>query len=62
MLNTLESNLIKLRAPEPSDLELLYTWENNMEIWKVSNTHTPYSKYVLKKYIESSHLDIWESK
>jgi diamine N-acetyltransferase len=61
-LNTLESNLIKLRAPEPSDLELLYTWENNMEIWKVSNTVTPFSKYVLKKYIDTSHLDIWETK
>jgi diamine N-acetyltransferase len=61
-INTLENNLVKLRAPEPTDLELLYSWENNMEIWKVSNTVTPYSKYVLKKYIETSHLDIWETK
>jgi diamine N-acetyltransferase len=37
-------------------------WENNMEIWNVSNTITPFSKYVLKKYIETSHLDIWETK
>lgn len=60
--NTLENNVIKLRAPEPSDLDLLYSWENNMEIWKVSNTITPFSKYVLRKYIETSHLDIWETK
>lgn len=60
--NTLENNLIKLRAPEPTDIDLLYSWENNMEIWKVSNTVTPFSKYVLKKYIETSHLDIWEAK
>lgn len=61
-MSNIENSVVKLRAPEPSDLELLYTWENNMEIWKVSNTITPYSKYVLKKYIESSHLDIWETR
>jgi len=60
--NILENNVVKLRAPEPEDVDLLYSWENNMEIWKVSNTLTPFSKYLLKKYIETSHLDIWESK
>ncbi len=60
--NTLENSLIKLRAPELSDIDLLYAWENNMEIWKVSNTLTPFSKYIIKKYIENSHLDIWETK
>jgi diamine N-acetyltransferase len=60
--NTLENNLIKLRAPEPSDVDLLYAWENNMEIWKVSNTITPFSKHILQKYIETAHLDIWETK
>jgi diamine N-acetyltransferase len=58
----LESNTIKLRALEPEDIELLYTWENDESIWLVSNTVTPYSKHVLKKYIESSHLDIYETK
>jgi diamine N-acetyltransferase len=61
-MNTLENNLIKLRAPEPSDVDLLYSWENNMEIWKVSNTITPFSKFILQKYIETAHLDIWETK
>jgi len=61
-VNNLENAIVKLRAPEPADLDLLYSWENNMEIWKVSNTLTPFSKYVLKKYIETSHLDIWETK
>jgi diamine N-acetyltransferase len=62
MNNILESSHVKLRAPEPEDVDLLYSWENNMEIWTVSNTLTPFSKYLLKKYIETSHLDIWESK
>ena len=61
-LSSLENNTLKLRAPEPTDVDLLYSWENNMEIWKVSNTLTPFSKYILKKYIETAHLDIWETK
>ncbi len=60
--NFLENSVVKLRAPEPEDVDLLYSWENNMEIWKVSNTLTPFSKFLLKKYIENSHLDIWETK
>lgn len=62
MISNLESSIIKLRAPEQSDIELLYAWENNMEIWKVSNTITPFSRFVLKKYIETAHLDIWDTK
>lgn len=62
MENTLENDIVKLRAPELPDIDLLYVWENNMEIWKASNTITPFSRFVLKKYIETSHLDIWETK
>jgi diamine N-acetyltransferase len=60
--NTLDNSEVKLRAPEPSDVDLLYSWENNMEIWKVSNTITPFSRHILKKYVETAHLDIWETK
>ena len=37
-------------------------WENNMEIWKVSNTRTPFSKYILAEYIKESAKDIYETK
>ena len=53
---------IMLRALEPEDLEYLYTWENNMDLWDVSDTLTPFSHFTLKKYIESSHKDIYSSK
>lgn len=53
---------IHLRALEPEDISYLYRWENDPLIWKVSNTLMPYSKYILKKYIENSHLDIFETK
>ncbi|MCL2289934.1 MAG: GNAT family N-acetyltransferase [Bacteroidetes bacterium] len=56
------SEKISLRALEPSDVELLYQWENDPEIWKISQTLTPYSKYTLKQFIESAQEDIFSAK
>jgi diamine N-acetyltransferase len=53
---------ITLRALEPNDLELIYAWENNREVWRVSNTRTPLSKFALANYIKSNDRDIWESR
>ena len=40
MTNPMESELIRLRALEPEDVNILYKWENDTEIWKaVSYTH-----------------------
>jgi diamine N-acetyltransferase len=52
---------IKLRAIEPEDLELLYEWENNERHWVISNTAAPFSRYTLKRYIENSHKNIYET-
>ena len=51
-----------LRALEPEDLQFLFSSENDESFWEISNTQTPYSKYILKKYIENSHQDIYEAK
>ena len=53
---------INLRAVEPSDVNLLYQWENQMEIWTVGNTLTPFSKAILEKYIKHASLDIYQTK
>lgn len=58
----LKGQQVELRALEPTDLELLYTWENNPAIWKVSNTIVPFSKFVLHQYLENQHLDIFTTK
>jgi diamine N-acetyltransferase len=52
---------IHLRALEPEDLELLYTWENNESYWIISSTVVPFSKYTLKRYVENSHRSIYET-
>lgn len=59
---TLQGNHISLRALEPSDLDFLFSIENNEEFWKVSNSQLPYSKHILANYINNAHQDIYEVK
>jgi len=61
-MQILENNKIRLRALELEDLKLLYQWENNSDIWEVSHCQKPFSLFVLRQYLENSHLDIYESK
>ena len=58
----LQNDGIKLRALEPEDIDLIYKWENNTEIWNVSNTLVPFSRFVISQYIENSARDIYENK
>ncbi len=59
---TLEGNTVNLRALEPEDLEFLFTIENDEAFWEVSATSTPFSRYVLRQYLENAHKDIYEVK
>jgi len=62
MNNQLQYGKISLRPLEPSDIDLLYQWENNLEIWEISNTKTPFSKHILAQYLVESAKDIYETK
>jgi diamine N-acetyltransferase len=62
MKSYLRNDKVCLRAMEPEDIELLYKWENDEEIWEVSNTVVPYSKFILALYIKNSDKDIYENK
>ena len=59
---TLKGDNIYLRALEPNDLEFVYAMENDQSIWEVSNTQTPYSRFLVKQYLENAHQDIYEVK
>lgn len=61
-MKLLQGKIVSLRAPEPEDLENLYRWENDTDVWLVSNTITPFSRFTLRSYIESSHCDIYETR
>ena len=61
-MTTLKGPNIFLRALEPEDLEFIYAIENDEAIWEVSNTITPYSKFLIRQYLENAHQDIYEAK
>ncbi len=58
----LSSEQVYLRALEPTDLDFLYSLENDTSVWQVGNTLTPYSKFVLEQYLENATQDIYTVK
>lgn len=57
----LKNDIVTLRPLEPSDIDILYKWENDPTIWDVSYTTLPYSKFALTNYInDSAQRDIYE--
>jgi len=61
-MKTLTGNICYLRALEPEDLDFVYQIENDESLWEVSHTQTPFSKFLIKQYLENAHLDIYEAK
>jgi diamine N-acetyltransferase len=61
-LQVLKGKKIQLRAIEPEDLEIIYRWENDSSVWPLSNTLAPFSRFIIKQFIENSHQDIFTSK
>lgn len=59
---TLSGTNIDLRALEPEDLDFIYYIENNETFWELSTTQTPYSKFLIRQYLENAHRDIYEVK
>lgn len=53
---------VALRALEPSDIELMYSWENDLSVWPVSGTITPFSRHTMEQFIQSAHQDIYTTK
>lgn len=61
-MSLLENDIIRLRALEADDLNLLFSIENDPEFWEVSNTLTPYSRQLLGQYLKNAQQDIFEAK
>lgn len=52
---------IQLRALEPSDLDKLYLWENDTDLWTTGETITPFSNFQLEQYIAAEN-DLYTNK
>jgi len=57
-----QSHTLELRALEPSDIDILYNWENDQKLWHLSNTVAPFSKFILEQYIMNADQDIYTAK
>lgn len=62
MSKLLENSSVRLRAPEPEDLDLLYKWENESSLWQYGASITPYSRFTLKQYLIDSKHDLYSDK
>ena len=51
-----------LRALEPKDVDLMMIYENDVDVWPVSGTLAPYSRYTLEQYYANATLDIYSSR
>ncbi|MCD8186953.1 MAG: GNAT family N-acetyltransferase [Rikenellaceae bacterium] len=61
MKNYLESEKIRLRVLEPEDVEILYRWENDTAVWGVSHTLLPFSRHILRQFIEEQSKEIYQT-
>ena len=59
---TLKGKNLFLRALEPNDLEFIYAIENDESVWEISHTQTPYSRLLVRQYLENANQDIYEAK
>ena len=57
----IHNDILMLRALEPTDLDMLYRWENDEKLWHTSATITPFSRKQLWDYIENYDGDIYRS-
>ena len=50
---------VSLRAPEPEDLEVMLSFENDAALWELGTATGPYSRYQMKRYIAESQNDLY---
>lgn len=62
MEKLLENESIRLRAIEPEDIDVLYAWENDTDLWKCGASIAPFSRFSIKQYLIDSEQDIYTRK
>lgn len=62
MSSLINNGHVSLRALEPTDLELLYSWENDTSLWAATDTTAPYSRQTLWQYLENYTGDIYKTR
>ena len=58
----IEGMACRLRALEIEDIEAMYGWENDTEVWRVSGSVAPFSRNVLRRLIDEQQFDIYATR
>lgn len=58
----LRGDICRLRALEPTDLDVVYLWENDPEVWRVSGTIAPLSRERLAQFIAEQSYDLYATR
>ena len=58
----IEGSTIRLRAVEPEDIDLMYRWENDSEVWRVSGTLVPFSRHTLQRFLDEQQYDLLQTR
>ena len=43
-------------------MDIVYIIENDERVWQMRSTRTPYSRFLIKQYLENAHQDIYDAK
>lgn len=57
----INDGIIYLRAPEPRDLGVMYSVENDCSLWSLSNVRGPMSMKRLEEYVDSYNPNVLET-
>lgn len=58
----LTDGIISLRALEPDDVDILYAWENDTDVWDDGATLAPFSRALLVDYVANYEPDIFKAR
>lgn len=54
---------VVIRAMEPSDVDVILAWENDVETWKDGSVnYKPLSKADIQRFVDNSGLDIYQER
>ena len=57
----IKNDNISLRCAEPEDAELIFHWENDRDVWRVSGTHVPYTRFQIEQFLLNNN-DLFSQK
>ena len=57
----IKNDTITLRCAEPEDACQIFIWENDRDIWRVSGTHVPYTRFQIEQFLLGNN-DLFSNK